>query len=273
MVIDFHTHAFPDKIAERTISILEENTLRVSGEKSYAVRTGDVAGLQELMARDGVDVSVVLPIATTVTQSGSINRFAAELNSMPGLVSFGSVHPMQEDWAEVLAQVKALGLAGIKLHPEYQKVDIDAPESLRILKKCRDLDLIVVLHTGADIGMPPPIHCAPRQLRTALEQMPGTKVVAAHMGGWRMWDDVEKYLVGMPLYLDTSFSVTQMEPAQARRIVENHGPDRILFGTDSPWEAPKDTIAALHRLGLAETDMTKILHKNAVKLLNLQEMA
>ncbi len=269
MVIDFHTHAFPDKIAARTISILEENTLRIEGKKSQAVRTGDVVGLRELMARDGVDMSVVLPIATTVTQSGSINRFAAEINGRNGLISFGSVHPLQEDWAEVLTQVKASGLPGIKLHPEYQKTNIDAPESVRILQRCAELDLTVVLHTGADIGMPPPVHCAPKQLRTALEQAPGAKVVAAHMGGWRMWDDAEKYLVGMPLYLDTSFSITQMDPVQTRRIIENHGPDRVLFGTDSPWEAPRNTLAALDRLGLKPEETKKILYKNAVKLLNL----
>lgn len=272
MVIDFHTHAFPDKIAERTIDILEENTLRESGKKSKAVRAGDVAGLRALMAQDGVELSVVLPIATTVTQSGSINRFAKELNAQPGLISFGSVHPMQADWEAVLEEIHAMGLLGIKLHPEYQKANIDELESVRILKKCAELGLIVVVHAGADIGMPPPVHCRPKQLRSALEQAPGIRLVAAHMGGWRMWDDVERYLVRQPLFFDTSFSVTQMAPEQARRIIENHGADRILFGTDSPWEAPRDTLAALAGLELSAAELEKIQYKNAAKLLNLPEI-
>ncbi|HIU48909.1 MAG TPA: amidohydrolase family protein [Candidatus Avimonoglobus intestinipullorum] len=269
MIIDFHTHAFPDKIAERTIRILEGNVLKVQGKEAKAVRTGDMAGLRSLMRQCGVDYSVVLPIATTVTQAPSINRFAAEINGTEGIFSFGSLHPLQEDWEETLRSIKALGLRGIKLHPEYQQVYIDSPEAVRLLQACAELDLIVVLHAGADIGMPPPVHCTPKQLRAALEQAPGCTVVAAHMGGWRMWDDVERYLVGMPVYFDTSYSITQMPREQALRIIQNHTPDRILFGTDSPWESPADTLLALESLELAPAVLEQIQYKNAGKLLKI----
>ena len=269
MVIDFHTHAFPDKIAARTIQILEENILNVEGTAAKAVRTGDMAGLRSLMRQCGVDYSVVLPIATTVKQAPSINRFAAEINGTAGIFSFGSLHPLQEDWLETLHSIKALGLKGIKLHPEYQQVYIDSPESVRILQACAELDLIVVVHAGKDIGMPPPVHCTPKQLRSALEQAPGCTVVAAHMGGWRMWNDVERYLVGTPVYFDTSYSITQMQPEQTRRIIQNHAPDRILFGTDSPWESPADTLAALDSLELAPAVLEQIQYKNAGKLLKI----
>lgn len=269
MMIDFHTHAFPDKIAARTIQILEGNVLNVQGTAAKAVRPGDVAGLRALMQQCGVDYSVVLPIATTVTQAPSINRFAAELNGRDGLYSFGSVHPLQEDWEETLHSIKALGLRGVKLHPEYQQVYIDSPEAVRILQKCAELDLTVVLHAGADIGMPPPVHCTPQMLRHAWEQAPGCTIVAAHMGGWRMWDDVERYLVGTPIYFDTSYSITQMPREQALRIIQQHSPERILFGTDSPWESPQDTLAALTALELEPAAVEQILYKNAGKLLKI----
>lgn len=271
MIIDFHTHAFPDKIAQRAIASLEENVRRTAGIACQAAYRGTTKELQSLMQKEGVTISVVLPIATTEKQAPSINRFAAEINGQGGLISFGSVHPLQADWEETLAGIKAAGLAGIKLHPEYQGVYIDAPESVQILQKCAELDLIVVMHAGKDIGMPP-VHGLPKQIRNALEQAPGVKLVAAHMGGWQVWDEVEEYLVGQDLYLDTSFSITQMPPAQAKRIIEKHGADRILFGTDSPWETAHDTLAALDKVGLSREDLEKIRYKNAVKLLNLPQM-
>ena len=272
MIIDFHTHTFPDKLAGRAIGALENNILKATGETWRATHSGTADGLRTLMRQDGIDISVVLPIATTVTQAPSINRFAAELNQKAGLISFGSVHPMQPDWEETLVGIRDAGLAGIKLHPEYQGVYIDALESIRVLKKCRDLDLIVVIHAGRDIGMPPPVHGTPEKIHHAIEQVPGVKLVAAHMGGWQMWDAVEEYLVGEDLYFDTSFSITQLSPQQANRMIKKHGADKILFGTDSPWESAGDTLRALERLGLSKEEQEKIRYQNAVKLLNLPQM-
>ena len=269
MVIDFHTHAFPDKIASRTIEALLSNVQRVEGITATAYTNGTLDSLRASMAHKGVDVSVVLPIATTIRQSTSINNFAKENTEKDGIISFGSVHPMQEDWEQVLEQIKAMNLLGIKLHPEYQQFYVDSPESIRILQKCEELGLLVVFHSGKDIGIEPPVHCTPKRLKNTLKYVSGKGIIAAHMGGWRMWDEVEEHLVGTDIMFDTAFSLFEMEDEQIMRIIKNHSSKKIVFGTDSPWEDAKDTITKIKSLPITEEEKDDIFFKNAIKLLKL----
>ncbi len=268
MIIDFHTHIFPDNMAVKAVGTLEEH-IRGQGRSYKAVIPATLASLKKSMSENGIDFSVVLPIATTVTQSTSINRFAAKINNRGGIFSFGSLHPMQTDWEDVLYGIKEKGLRGIKLHPEYQQCYIDSPESLRILKKCEELDLAVVLHAGNDVGVSPPRRCMPDRLAHALEYVSGDKIVAAHLGGWDAWDDVEKYLVGTPISLDTAYIADFIEPAQLLRIIQNHGSEKILHATDSPWEKQGKAAELIRSLPLAEADFNNIFYKNAKKLLKI----
>ena len=269
-MIDFHTHIFPDAVAPKALASLQAGALRVEGTAVLPNTDGTLAGLLASMSENNVDISVVLPIATKPAQTPSINRFAAVVQS-EGLVSFYSLHPAQEDREEVLEQIAALGGKGIKLHPEFQFADVDSPEMIAILRKAAALGLIVVLHAGKDIGMPPPVHCTPQQLARALDAAPDCRVVAAHLGGWRMWDDVETYLVGRDLWLDTAFVCDDIAPEQYLRIIRNHGAERILFGSDSPWEKPQHTLEGLQALGLTEKELGCIIHGNAAALLGLKD--
>lgn len=268
MVIDFHTHVFPDKIAEKTIEILEGN-IKSHGENEKAVIPATFEALKKSMRDNSIDVSVILPIATNERQSTSINRFAAEINGKDGIISFGSLHPMQEDWEDVLYGIKEKGLLGIKLHPEYQQFYIDSKESIRILKKCDELGLLTVLHTGQDIGIDPPVHCMPEKLAHVLEYVSGDKIIAGHLGGWREWDDVEKYLVGSSIYLDTAYTVDFIDKEQFVRIIKNHGSDKILHATDSPWEKQGHAVEVINALPLTEQEKENIFYKNAKKLLKI----
>ena len=236
MLIDFHTHAFPDKIAERAITSLENSLLEFTGDesRSRANYRGTLNGLRDSMKKNGVDISVVLPIATTVTQSESINSFASKINGKCGIISFGSLHPMQENVEKELVRIKELGLKGIKLHPEYQGFYINSPESLKILKKAEELGLFVVLHTGKDLGMPEPIHCPPQLLRDALNHVSGKNIIAAHMGGYLLWDDVLKYLVGTDIMFDTSYCLGEMPKDIAKEIKPIKGIKEVTTGFENP---------------------------------------
>ena len=269
MIIDFHTHIFPDKIAAHAVRVLEENLEKIQGTPHHAAIPATIDGLRGSMRSNHIDMSVVLPIATSVSQSTSINRFAESINGTDGIISFGSLHPMQEDWEETLYDIKEKGLPGIKLHPEYQHFYIDSPQAVRILKKCEELGLLVTLHTGNDAGAPPPYHCMPDRLRRVLDIVSGENIIAAHLGGWAAWDDVEKYLVGTPIYFDTAYTIADIPREQLLRIFENHGYDKILFATDSPWEAQGDTVKYLSGLGIGEENLNKIFSENAKKLLKL----
>lgn len=268
MVIDFHTHIFPDKIAAKTIDILEKN-IQSRGANERAVIPGTLDALKQSMKENNIAYSVVLPIATNVRQSNTINKFAQSINGIDGIFSFGSLHPMQEDWESTLYDIKEKGLRGVKLHPEYQQFYIDSAESLRILKKCEELDLITVLHAGYDIGVEPPVHCMPERLSHVLEYIKGDKLIAGHLGGWRAWDDVEKYLVGTPIYLDTAYTADYIDRDRFTRIIQNHGSEKILHATDSPWEKQGHAVEIINSLPVSDEDKANIFYKNAEKLLKI----
>lgn len=275
MLIDFHTHIFPEKIAARSIEALVAGIKREQGEdygggQPLTFRPATLEGLLQSMPAAGVTRSICLPIATKPSQTESINRFAEGIRSEQAL-SFGTVHPADPNAEAVLEDLAARGFKGIKLHLQFQLYDIDGPEVIRILKCAEKLGLLVIFHAGADIGLPPPVYTSPEKISHVLSEVRGDHLIAAHLGGWAMWDDVERYLVGTPVSLDTAFIRQFISPEQCKRIIRTHGADKILFGSDSPWENPADTLDFLCSLDLTEDEMDLITHKNALRLLGESE--
>ena len=268
MLIDFHTHIFPDKIADRTLDVLKAGVLKHEHKNAKSYYSGTRNGLLSLMKESKVDLSVALPIATKPTQTDSINTFALSATDEQ-VISFASLHPENENTDKILENIKKSGFKGIKLHPEFQGYFVDSPEIIKILKKAESLELYTVFHAGHDIGLPPPVHSTPLHFKNAMEYVSGNFIIAAHLGGWRMWDDVEKYLVGTPINFDTAFIKDYISPSQAKRIIKVHGSEKILFGSDGPWENPKDTLDFILSLGLEKDEIENITYKNAKKALNL----
>ena len=263
MLIDFHTHCFPDKIAEMAV----EKLSFVSGGLIHHT-DGSLSGLKKSMDEGNVDISVVLSIATNAHQQSSVNDFAAQINGSGGIIAFGSVFPDAEDALEELERIKALGLKGVKLHPDYQGFFVDEDKMIPIYKKISALGLITVFHAGFDYGFPPPYGATPDRMAKILKYF-DTPVVAAHWGGANCGDGVLEYLAGKDIYFDTSFGYGQMPKYYAQKIMEVHTPDKILFGTDTPWHTPKMEKTLLNTLGITPEDMDKITHKNAQKLLGI----
>ena len=267
MLTDFHTHIFPDKIADKTIKLLESN-IKEEYRPHKAELRGTLDALKQSMRENNVDISLVLPIATNVKQSTTINNFAASINGIDGIYSLGSLHPMQSDWESVLYDIKEKGLKGIKLHPEYQQFYIDSKESIQILKKCEELDLITVLHSGKDIGIDPPVHCTPERLSHILDYVKGDKIVAAHLGGWSIFDTAFECLKDENCFVDISSSMMFMSKEQMEQYIAGYGADRVLFGSDFPLWSPAQEVEAFLKLNLKPDDREKIAYRNALGILN-----
>ncbi|MDD3173712.1 MAG: TatD family hydrolase [Herbinix sp.] len=265
MVIDFHTHIFPDKIAGKTIEMLEE----VGGIKAFT--DGTLNGLKKSMLDNNINISVVLPVVTKPSQFDTVNSYAAEITGKEGIISFGGIHPDNEDFREKLEQIQKMGLLGIKLHPDYQETFIDDPKMVQIIKYAANLGLIVLIHAGLDIGLPDPIHCPPQKAADMLSQLDNesAQIILAHTGGYDMWKDVEEYLVGKNVWIDISYSLGKISDEQFVRIVKNHGADRVLFATDSPWGGQKETLEYIRNLDFTEEELDRMLWRNAEELLGL----
>lgn len=262
MIIDFHTHMFPDKIAKGTIEYLAD----ICQMEPYT--DGTYEGLKAETEGSGVDISVALPIVTKPKQFDSINTFASHY--LDGNVrSFGSIHPENEDYKEKLRHIKELGMKGIKLHPDYQETYFNDIRYKRIVAYATELDLITVVHAGQDPKSPEDIHCTPQMSAELIDDVKPEKLVLAHMGGNFQWDDVERYLAGKLVYFDTGVVLDKMPEEQFLRIVRAHGADKILFATDSPWSGQKEFIEILRKMPLTDEEREKIFAGNACRLLGL----
>ena len=268
MIIDMHTHLFPDALAPRAVKSLENGIFTNHGYNLPMFSDATLSGLLKSMDENEIDMSIVLPIATNPRQTETINEFAKKITGAR-VISLGSVHPCQDDWKEVLHRLKSNGFLGIKLHPEFQQSYIDSPETLRVLEECEKLDMAVVVHAGVDLGVKPPVHCTPKHMRHALEYVSGKRLVAAHLGGYLQWDEVEEYLIDTDVIFDVSMISRYIDPEQCRRIIEKHGADKIVYGSDSPWEGQRDAYNFLQKLELSKEDMELIAHKNQKRILGI----
>ncbi len=263
MLIDFHTHCFPDKIAGKAI-----DKLAFASGGLIPNTDGTLSGLKKLMKEQGVDKSVVMSIATNAHQQKSVNDFAASVNNNIDIFALGSVFPYSENIMEELERIKELGLLGVKLHPDYQGFNVDDIKMKPVYKKISELSLITVFHAGVDYGFAPPYGATPEKMARALNWF-SSPVIAAHWGGVDCGKEVIELLCGEDIYFDTSFGYGTMPKYYAEKIIEKHGTDKLLFGTDTPWHTAEMEMRLLSSLNLSDEDMEKITHKNAEKLLGI----
>ena len=264
MIIDFHSHAFPNKLAERAInSILERS------HGYYPAHTdGTLDGLKGNMAACGVDISVLQPVITKPSQTKTLNEWSASVQD-ENIIGFGGVHPDSDDYKRDIDYICELGLKGLKFHAEYQLFQVDEPRMLKIYDYAFSKGLIILHHAGFDPAFQAPYRSTPKQFASVAKQMQGGTLVVGHLGGLQQWDEVEKHLVGTGVYLDTSMGFSQYPTEQFLRIMKNHGADKLLFGSDTPWGSLKEELSIFKTLPLSEKEKQLILHENAERLLGL----
>jgi len=259
-LIDIHTHVFPPTLAAQALP----DMARRSGLSP--VGDGTVEGLLKAMPEGGR--AALAPVATRAGQSASINVWTAQAaREHPQLTAFGALHPHDAEPFKILSELKAQGIKGVKLHPDYQGVNVDDPLMNRIWAALRELDMLALLHCGLDLGYPPPYKARPEQLASVIGRFPGLKLILAHMGGYCMWHGVERHLAGLPVWLDMSFVRRAMPKEQCTALIRRHGASRVLFGSDWPWGSIEGHIEYLQSLGLSREEEEMILFENAAELL------
>ena len=266
MVIDFHTHAFPDEIHERAIASLR----KASNYQMVPCHDGSLAGLKKNMKKFGVDLSVVQPVITKPSQTKTLNEWAAKITEEnDNIISFGGVHPHSDNWKRDIDFVCSLGLRGLKFHCEYQDFHIDDPFMFPIYDYAFSKGLIILHHAGHDPAFKAPFKSSPERFYNVWKELKGGTLIAAHLGGINQWNEVEKYIVGTGIYIDTSMGQKLYPGEQFMRIVNAHGADKMLFGSDSPWGNTKHELKKMKKQPHSEEQREQILHKTAQKLLNI----
>ncbi|MEI7435668.1 MAG: amidohydrolase family protein [bacterium] len=261
-IIDVHTHAFEDAIAARAIRQIEQMA------NIQARLDGRIAALLASMDAAGVEASVVLSIATKPEQTAKIFDWCKRI-AAPRIIPFASVHPADpaaEDWVKRIADA---GLRGIKLHPYYQDFDMAEPRCLTLYRRIAACGLVLMVHAGFDVAFPRARVADAARMRRVLEAVPELKLVVTHLGGWEDWDEAERLLIGLPVYIEPSMSLATLPPARAREMLMRHPMDKLLFGTDSPWSDQSGDLARVRGLNLQADRLEALLGGNAARLLNL----
>ena len=260
MIIDFHTHYFPDKIAHDAVKSLEQR------ESIKAFTEGTRASLEKSMLSAGIGLSINLPVATSPEQVAGINTWA-EKNSRLPVISLGAIHPFSENPAALISDIRKRGLPGIKMHPEYQNFVPDDTELEPIWKACIRHSIFVIFHAGADMAFDAPYRSNPAKFAKLHRRFPELKMVLAHFGSWMQWDEVEREIIGLDIFLETSCTAGFLGNAEFASLIRRHGADKVLFGTDSPWCDQKKEVEAIKALPLTDGEKELIFHKNAEQLL------
>ncbi len=266
MIIDFHTHSFPDALAPRAMAALEKNCQANPLIKPHT--DGTASGAEKILSEAGISSAVVCNIATNPRQESKVNDYAISLLRSDFFYPLGSVHPDSENIESELDRLADAGIRGIKLHPDYVGIELSDCRFDRIFTSLLCRDMFVVVHAGYDPISPEKQHATPDMFRAVIDKYPKLKLIAAHTGGYGRGEDVYKYLVGTGIYLDTSLSsLRQNERQTLYKILSEHDENRLLFGTDTPWTEPREEVEFIMSAPISEERKEKIFFKNALRLL------
>lgn len=259
-IFNAHTHIFPEKIADKAV---------VNIGKFYDLKMY-LGGTSEALIADGspfgVEKYLVCSVATTAKQVESINSFVAgECEKHPEFVGLGSLHPDYEDIAGEVDRIEKLGLAGIKLHPDFQTFDIDDEKAFPIYEAAEGR-MPILFHMGDNRYD----YSNPHRLAKVLEKFPNLIALAAHLGGYQAWDKIDCIIGNPNVYFDTSSALDFMTPEAAGEIIHRHGTDRVMFGTDSPMWTHKDELGRFARIPLTDDERQAILWDNAARLFGIE---
>mgnify|MGYP003294087814 CR=1 FL=1 len=264
-IFDIHTHIYPDAISERAVTALGNFYDFVpQGKGCYS----------DMTAHDknyNISGFLVFSVATNAHQVRRVNEFLAStckqaINDGFNTVAFGGLHQDCEDMKAEIDYALSLGLKGIKIHPDIQGIDVDDKRLYPLYEEAEG-KFPIYFHIGDN--RPQYQFSKPKKLRKILDEFPRLQVVAAHLGGWMMWEEVAEKLVGTPIYFDTAFIADFVDKSLARDIIRAHGADKVLFGSDAPWEDPAKTLEFLSSLDIDTEDFKKICGTNAAGLLGI----
>ena len=260
MIIDSHTHIYPDKIAERAV---------VGIGTFYNVdvpNKGTVEDLLFISERAGVDKCLVCSVATKAEQVKSINDFiASAVNAHPDkFYGFGSIFPGADDMAEQVDALIERGLTGIKLHPDCQKFNCDNEDAMALYSAVNGR-VPILFHAG-DYRTD---YSSPERLLRVSKEHPELDMILAHFGGWGIWGSHAEELAKCPnVWVDMSSSQQFTDAATIFKLIKLYGSERVFFGSDYPmWDA-KDELALLRKLDLSDEELENIYHRSFEKFIS-----
>ena len=258
-IVDFHAHAFHDKIAEKAANNLNDYYgIPLAGD-------GHFEHILKSMEDNKISKMVIHATATSAKQVEMTNDFVSSLTG-PDIIGFGTIHYDYKKIGKELDRIEELGLRGIKLHPIFQGFNMDDEKLFPIYEQIEGR-FPILMHVGDKNSDA----TTPKRAAHLLDRFPKLTLIAAHMGGYSEWEEAKKHLIGRDLYIDTSSAIRFMRPEDAAELIYAHGTNKVLFGTDYPLSMHKFELDVFDKIPLKDEEREQILWKNAYKLLDIPE--
>ena len=261
-IIDAHAHIYPEKIAAKAT-----DTIGIFYDIKMEMPAGTADRLIEDGERAGISRYVVHSVATTAHQVRSINEFIKrECEAHPEFIGFITLHQdlTEEEVFKEVEWALANNMHGIKLHPDFQKFNIDDEEAEKFYRAA-DGKLPILFHVGDDRYD----YSKPYRLVKMAKKYPGVTFIAAHFGGYRCWSEAPIYQGLDNVYFDTCSSLPFISTEKAKELIDMFGAERFFFATDFPmWDA-KAELERFNKIPLTDEEREKIFSGNIKKLLKL----
>ena len=279
MIIDFHTHIFPEEIRkdrEKYFPFEPAFKLLYSSPKSKLAGAKEIVDSMDI---EGVDKSVVFgfPWRSSDLSKRHNDYILEAVDRFPErLAGFCCIDPFNKDAVPEVVRCLEGGLSGIGEIAFYQSgIDEASQEKLKpLMEICEDKDLPVLIHTNEPVG-----HFYPGKTPNTLEQIyslvrkfSNNKIILAHWGGGMFFFNLLKKEVGEYLknvYFDTAASPFLYYPQIYQIAIQIIGKNKILFGSDFPLLKPARYFKEFEKAGLSKDEIESICGNNAAGLLKL----
>lgn len=259
-IIDFHAHIYPRKIAEKAseaVGNFYNATALYHGLSEELIQSG---------SKIGVEKYVVHSVATKAEQVEAVNTFIIEsCRRYSEFIGFATYHQDYADFDRELDRIQTAGLKGVKMHPDFQRFQVDMPQMDAFYTSLEERGLPILLHAGDcryDFS-------GPVRISRVLNRHPRLKVIAAHFGGYTEWEESLEYLAERDVWFDTSSSLWKLPLEKANELIKVHGADKFLFGSDFPMWDHESELERFNKLDFSTVERKAVLYDNAVKLLGL----
>lgn len=261
-LIDAHTHIFPDAIAQRAAD-------NIGGYYGIPMEGNGTADMLKSHSPKDMDCRYIISAAAMKAKNVVTGNdfLLSAAGTDKAFIPFGSFHPDmgEKEALSEIERIAAAGIKGIKIHSDFQHLYIDEERLMPMYRKCAELGLPVLFH----VGDPTTDYSTPKRMYNLCTALPDLKVIAAHLGGYSMWADAEKYLIGTDVYMDCSESVPWLSAEKTYDIIKRHGVDKVMFGSDFPVFCTDTYFPLIDALPFTDEEKEMLYHGTAEKLLGV----
>jgi len=279
MVIDFHTHIFPQYFREKRDGFFPQEPAFEALYRSAISRLASREELLQTMEEQGIQRSVIFGFPWERAEHFQrhndyiIESVQRHPDKLSGFCCFSPLSPHAPSEVKRCLDAGLAGIGELAVYPSGFSRDI-IRNLYEVMEICAEFNVPVLFHTNEPVGHVYPGKTPVRlsEIYDLLKQHPSNKIVLAHWGGGLFFYSLMKKEVRDVLknvWFDTAASPYLYIPEVYRIAGELLGFEKILFGSDYPLLKPDKYFREMAEAGMSSEALGMVKGENAARLLGL----